>query len=48
MAKWLKEEVEFIEKNLMKDPKEVYKTVKYIISAEYLNGSAIDLNGGLI
>lgn len=30
------------------DPIEVYNTVKYIINAEYLNGSAIDLNGGLI
>lgn len=30
------------------DPKEVYNTIKYIINAEYLNGSAIDLNGGLI
>ena len=30
------------------DPIEVYNTIKYIINAEYLNGSAIDLNGGLI
>lgn len=30
------------------DPKEVYDTLKYIINSEYLNGSIIDLNGGLI
>ncbi len=30
------------------EPKEVYQIIKYIINAEYLNGSAIDLNGGLI
>lgn len=30
------------------DPKEIYNTINYIINAEYLNGSAIDLNGGLI
>lgn len=30
------------------NPIEVYNTIKYIINTEYLNGSAIDLNGGLI
>jgi len=30
------------------EPKEVYDTIKYIINTEYLNGSLIDLNGGLI
>jgi acetoacetyl-CoA reductase/3-oxoacyl-[acyl-carrier protein] reductase len=30
------------------EPGEVYKTIKYIINTEYLNGAAIDLNGGLI
>ena len=30
------------------EPQEVYNTIKYIINSEYLNGAAIDLNGGLI
>lgn len=30
------------------EPIEVFNTVKYIIETEYLNGSLIDLNGGLI
>lgn len=30
------------------EPEEVYKTVKYIIQTDYLNGTAIDLNGALI
>lgn len=34
MAKWLKEEIEFIEKNLMKDPKEVYKKFNKKINSD--------------
>lgn len=30
------------------EPEEVYSTVKYLIQTEYVNGSAIDINGGLI
>lgn len=30
------------------EPEEVYRTVKYIIQTDYLNGTAIDLNGALI
>jgi acetoacetyl-CoA reductase/3-oxoacyl-[acyl-carrier protein] reductase len=29
-------------------PEEVYNTVNYIINTDYLNGSIIDLNGGLV
>jgi NAD(P)-dependent dehydrogenase (short-subunit alcohol dehydrogenase family) len=30
------------------EPEEVYHTVKYLIQTEYVNGAAIDINGGLI
>ena len=30
------------------DPLEIYKTVNYLMETEYINGSAIDINGGLI
>ena len=30
------------------EPEEVYNTVKYLIQTEYVNGSAIDINGALI
>lgn len=30
------------------EPEEIYNTVKYLIQTEYINGSAIDINGGLI
>jgi NAD(P)-dependent dehydrogenase (short-subunit alcohol dehydrogenase family) len=30
------------------EPEEVFQTVKYLIQTEYLNGTAIDINGGLI
>ncbi|MBN1931907.1 MAG: SDR family oxidoreductase [Desulfobacterales bacterium] len=30
------------------EPEEVYNTVKYLIQTEYVNGAAIDINGGLI
>ena len=29
------------------DPEEIYKTVKYLIETEYVNGASIDINGGL-
>jgi len=29
-------------------PEEIYKTIKYIINSEYLNGTSIDINGGII
>lgn len=29
-------------------PEEVYSTVKYLINTEYVNGTAIDINGGII
>jgi len=29
-------------------PEEVYNTVKYLIDTEYVNGAAIDINGGII
>ena len=30
------------------EPEEVYNTVKYLIETEYVNGTAIDINGALI
>jgi len=30
------------------EPEEIYHTVKYLIQTEYVNGAAIDINGGLI
>ena len=30
------------------EPEEVYKTVKYLIETEYVNGAGIDINGALI
>jgi acetoacetyl-CoA reductase/3-oxoacyl-[acyl-carrier protein] reductase len=30
------------------EPEEIYQTIKYLIQTEYINGSAVDLNGGLI
>jgi NAD(P)-dependent dehydrogenase (short-subunit alcohol dehydrogenase family) len=30
------------------EPEEIYNTVKYLIQTEYINGAAIDINGGLI
>ncbi|MGE4586135.1 MAG: SDR family NAD(P)-dependent oxidoreductase [Mangrovibacterium sp.] len=30
------------------DPEEIYNTVNYLINTEYVNGAAIDINGGLI
>jgi len=30
------------------EPDEVYKTVKYLIETEYINGTAIEINGALI
>lgn len=30
------------------EPEEVYATVNYIINTEYVNGAAIDINGGII
>lgn len=30
------------------EPSEIFKTVKFIIETDYINGSIIDLNGGLI
>jgi len=30
------------------DPEDIYNTIEYIRSTKYLNGSSIDLNGGLI
>lgn len=30
------------------EPKDILNTVKYLISTKYINGSSIDLNGGLI
>ena len=30
------------------EPEEVYNTVKYLIETEYINGTAIDINGALI
>lgn len=30
------------------EPEEVYNTVKYLIQTEYVNGTAIDINGALI
>lgn len=30
------------------EPIEIYKTIRYIIENEYVNGSALDINGGLI
>lgn len=30
------------------EPEEVYNTVKYLIQTEYVNGTSIDINGGLI
>lgn len=30
------------------NPEEIYKTIKYIIDTEYINGADIDLNGGLL
>jgi len=30
------------------EPEEVYNTVNYLIQTEYVNGAAIDINGGLI
>ncbi|VBB44590.1 conserved hypothetical protein [uncultured Paludibacter sp.] len=30
------------------DLEDVYKTVKYLIDTEYINGTSIDLNGGLL
>ena len=30
------------------DPEEVFQTVRYLILTEYVNGTAIDINGGLI
>jgi NAD(P)-dependent dehydrogenase (short-subunit alcohol dehydrogenase family) len=30
------------------EPEEVYNTVNYLIQTEYVNGTAIDINGGLI
>lgn len=29
-------------------PKEIYNTVQYLIDTEYVNGTSIDINGGLI
>jgi len=29
-------------------PEEIYNTVKYIVDTEYVNGSAININGGII
>jgi NAD(P)-dependent dehydrogenase (short-subunit alcohol dehydrogenase family) len=29
-------------------PEDIFETVKYLIKTEYINGSSIDLNGGLI
>ncbi len=29
-------------------PDEIFKTVKYLIDSEYINGSSIDINGGII
>lgn len=39
---------EKIPMNRFCEPIEIYKTIKYIIETEYLNGACIDLNGGLI
>ena len=30
------------------EPEEVYQTIRYLILTEYVNGSAIDINGGII
>lgn len=30
------------------EPEEIYQTVQYLIRTEYVNGSAIDINGGII
>ena len=30
------------------EPEEIYKTVKYLIQTEYVNGTGIDINGALI
>jgi NAD(P)-dependent dehydrogenase (short-subunit alcohol dehydrogenase family) len=30
------------------EPEEIYNTVNYLIKTEYVNGAAIDINGGLI
>jgi acetoacetyl-CoA reductase/3-oxoacyl-[acyl-carrier protein] reductase len=30
------------------EPEEVYQTIRYLIRTEYVNGSAIDINGGII
>lgn len=30
------------------NPDEIYATVKYLIATEYVNGAAIDINGGII
>lgn len=30
------------------NPEEIYSTVKYLMETEYVNGAAIDINGGLI
>ncbi|MBP1670731.1 MAG: family oxidoreductase [Bacteroidetes bacterium] len=30
------------------DPEEVYNTIRFLIDTEYVNGSVIDINGGLI
>lgn len=29
------------------DPEDIFKTVKYVMNTEYLNGTSIDINGGL-
>ena len=30
------------------DPKNIYNAVKFIMESEYLNGSSIDVNGGIV
>jgi NAD(P)-dependent dehydrogenase (short-subunit alcohol dehydrogenase family) len=30
------------------EPEEIYNTIRYLMETEYVNGSAIDINGGLI
>lgn len=45
---YLKTLIDSIPAKRLGNPNEIYSTVKYIIDTEYLNGTSIDLNGGLI
>jgi acetoacetyl-CoA reductase/3-oxoacyl-[acyl-carrier protein] reductase len=45
---FLKELISQIPAKKLCEPNNIFKTVQYLMDCDYINGSSIDLNGGLI